>query len=141
MARFIVRVALGTRKRGEIVQFIYEIARRDGRDVKDILEDTELQRILDEKHLDPPQRGANLYNYLRDLRYPAIHEYRQRFEEKLRALGVDRNIHLVLPDNFEKWEFKIDFSFSSLEEYRERINKLVETGKSRAFEELMALRV
>jgi len=140
VARFICTVPLGTKKRNEVVSMLRDIARRDGREISDLLENSQIRDILRARDIDPPQRGERLYNYVRALRYPSVHEFRQRFDTKLREVHLDRQFHLILPENFERWEFKLVVPFSSAEEFQKHVEELRKTAEGGPFKDLMDMR-
>ena len=140
VARFIGEIALGTRKRNEILRMLRDIARRDRIEVVDIMENGHVKGILHDAGIDPPHRGMKLYRYIRNKRFPSIHEYEEQFEKKLGDVHLDGKFHLILPENFEKWEFKLVIPFSSAEEFRQNVEALKKTGEQPSFEELMSMR-
>ena len=140
VARFIGEIALGTRKRNEILRMLRDIARRDRIKVLDIIENAHVKGILHDTGIDPLHRGMKLYRSIRNMRYPSIHEYEEQFEKKLGDVHLDRKFHLILPENFEKWEFKLVIPFSSAKEFRQNVEALKKTGEQPSFEELMSLR-
>ncbi len=139
-AEFITEVALGTKKRNEIIVMLRDIARRDQKELLGLIGSGHMQAILRDAGMDPSHRGEKLYRYIRNMRYPSIHAYRKRFDKKLGEVNIDRKFHLVLPENFEKWEFRLVIPFSSLEEFQDNIEILQRTGKQSSFSELMNMR-
>jgi hypothetical protein len=139
-AEFITEVALGTKKRNEIIAMLRDIARRDRKELLGLMRSSHMQAILQDAGMDPSHRGEKLYRYIRNMRYPSLHAYRKRFDEKLREVDIDRKFHLLLPENFEKWEFKLVMPFSSLEEFQNNIELLQRTGAQSSFAELMNMR-
>jgi len=140
IALFISNLGAGTKKRNEILSMLGSISRRDGRSVPDILADPEIRSILQRKNIDPPQRAEVLYRHLKDLRYPSIREFRQRFDRKRRAVHLNRPLQLILPENFERWQFKLVVPFSSTEEFQQCVEELRRTAESSAFRDLMDMR-
>jgi hypothetical protein len=139
-AEFITEVALGTKKRNEIIVMLRDIARRDRKELLGLIGSGPMQAILHDTGMDPSHRGEKLYRYMRNTRYPSIHAYRSRFDKKLREVSIDGKFHLLLPENFEKWEFRLVIPFSSLEEFQDNIERLQKTGKQSSFAELMNMR-
>jgi hypothetical protein len=140
LAHFICSLSLGTKKRNEILSMISSIARRDGKSVLDILQKAEIQSILQKKNIDPPQRSERLYTYIRNLRYPSIREFGQRFDRKLKEVHMNSKFQLILPENFERWQFRLVVPFSSAEEFLNNVEELRRTGERKSFEDLMAMR-
>ncbi|MGQ9615680.1 MAG: hypothetical protein ACUVWJ_04670 [Spirochaetota bacterium] len=140
LAKFISGLALGTKKRNTILTMLFEISERDGRGVMDILNDKVITKILKEGRADPVHRAERLFTFVEKLRYPVMYNYRERFREKLREVGLSKDFHIVLPENFEKWEFRLMFTFSSLEDFRKKIEKLNRTAAKKSFSELLSMR-
>jgi hypothetical protein len=140
VAHFINSLSLGTKKRNEILSMTRSIARRDGRSILDILEGAEIQSILQQVNIDPPQRAERLYQYIRNLRYPSICEFGQRFNRKLKEVHMNSKFQLILPENFERWQFKLIVPFSSAEEFQKHVEELRRTGERNTFKDLMAMR-
>jgi hypothetical protein len=140
VAEYISGVALGTKKRNEILIMLRDIARRDGEELRSLLESSHIQAILKDTSIDPPQRGEKLYRHIREIRYPSIHAFRERFEKKLKEVKLGRQFHLHLPENFEKWEFRLVIPFSSQQEFKERIEVLQKMSNQSSFKELMSMR-
>jgi hypothetical protein len=139
-AEFITEVALGTKQRNEIIVMLRDIARRDRKELVGLMRSSHMQDILHDAGMDPSHRGEKLYRFIRNMRYPSLHAYRKKFDKKLREVNIDRKFHLLLPENFEKWEFRIEIPFSSLEEFQNNIELLQRTGKQVSFAELMNMR-
>jgi hypothetical protein len=93
-----------------------------------------------ERISDPPHRAEAVYRFVFASRYPAVQEYRERFFHQLKQTGIERNFHLRIPADFERWEFQLDFPFSSLEEFQEKVRRLADIGESEAFARLMQMR-
>jgi hypothetical protein len=139
LAHFIVSLSLGTRKRNEILSMMYDIARRDEKPVASIVAEPALRRILS-SGMDPPRRGESVYGCVWGMRYPVMREYRERFLAQLKKTGIEREFHLQLPRDFERWEFRLGISFTSGEEFAEKVRRLREIGESESFSRLMAMR-
>ncbi len=139
VASFVSLLSLGTRKRNEIVTMLFDITRRDNKSVVEILRCNGIVSILG-SHIDSPQKGQGVYEHIYSLRFPRIHEYRKRFFLLLRETGIERYAHLEIPRDFEKWLFKLDFSFGSLEEFRKNISYLGKTANDPCFKELLDMR-
>jgi len=139
VASFTGSLPLGTRKRNEIVTMLFDITRRDKKSVEDVLNESAITSIL-HSHIDPPQKGERVYEHLYSLRYPRIYEYRKQFFQLLQESGIERHAHLEIPRDFEKWRFKLDFSFSSIDEFRKKISHLVRKADDPSFRKLLDMR-
>lgn len=139
LAEFISEIKLGTRKKNQLLDMIYYICKRENSEAGDILRDREITNILS-LEVDPPHIGEKLYEYIHARRYPVMHQYQKELEKKLKQTGIRRDFHITLPRDFEKWEFKLCFNFSSAQEFNQKVKKLTEIGKEKSFQNLMAFR-
>lgn len=137
LARFIASLAMGTKKRNDLLSMTHEISKRDDRPVAALIRDaqTAVQYVTD-----PPQRAEGVYRFVYAARYPTAQEYRRRFLHQLKQTGIERDFHLRLPADFERWEFQLDFPFRSLQDFRKKVRRLREIGESEAFARLMEMR-
>lgn len=140
LAKFISSISLGTKKRNNLLSMLFDIAGRDGRGASDILHQDVMKKMLGDERIDPPQRAERVFALIEKMRYPMMYNYREQFMMKLREVGLDRDIHLNLPENFEKWEFRLQFTFSSVTELRRKIEALSRTAGSQSFSELLSRR-
>jgi hypothetical protein len=46
----------------------------------------------------------------------------------------------MLPQDFERWEFKLVLSFASAKEFQNQIKQLQEIGEKESFKKLMSMR-
>jgi hypothetical protein len=139
VADFICSLSLGTKKRNELIHMLCDIAKRDGIDLREIINSKTVRVVLD-KNMDPSHVGAEVYGYIQGLRYPSVRLYRERFENKLKEVKLDSRFHLQLPENFEKWEFRMVVPFSSDVEFQQNLDLLQNTARKTAFNELMSMR-
>ena len=136
---FFSLLGIGTKKRNEIISMLYAITDGNTKTVESILENEELKKIL-RLHIDPPQIALRVYDFIKELRYPYISQYKKKFYSKLKELDIDRDFQLRIPRDFEHWEFSISIPFSSQEDLKCNLNKLKEIVDKKAFEELMSMR-
>jgi hypothetical protein len=139
LAGFIVKLFMGTKKRGEIVSMMHDISERDRVSAAELVADPELARLI-ALPVDPPHVAERVYRHFERLRYPLIVGYRERFLEKLKALRIEKRFRFHVPRDFETWEFSLEIPFSSVEEFQRHVEKLQELGGRKSFRELMALR-
>jgi hypothetical protein len=137
VARFVASLAMGTKKRNGLLSMMYDVHRRDDRPVTALIGEAQSAA---EGVSDPPRRAEAVYRFSFASRYPTVQEYRERFLRQLKQTGIERDFHLRIPADFERWEFQLDFPFSSLEEFQEKVRRLADIGESEAFARLMQMR-
>ena len=139
VAGFVSNLSLGTKKRNEVVLMLRDIAKRDGINVRDIINSEAVRVVLGQK-MDPSHIGNGVYSVLQGLRYPSVRHYKERFANKLKEVKLDSRFHLQLPENFEKWEFRMVIPFRSHEEFQQNLDLLQKTAEKTEFNELMNMR-
>jgi len=136
---FVVRLKIGTKKRIEVIDMIYDITQRDNLSPDTLINIPEISKVWEQK-IDPPQKGERIYAILFGRRYPEITSFKKDFYKRLKHLRLGKDIRFQIPPNFEKWEFCINFNFKDLKEFKERIAKLQSITESSNFEELLKMR-
>lgn len=137
--RFISMIKLGTKRRNRLLMMIREIALRDGTGPESIMNSPGIRKLLQQK-IDPPHRGKKVSEAIERLRYPEMTKYREEFFERLRKVDLDPALTLTVPPDFEQWKFSVSFSFSSVEEYREKAGIIEKAGSGGALGELLGFR-
>jgi hypothetical protein len=140
IARFVSTLSLGTKKRNEIVNMVYDMSLRDQKRAIDIIHEKTIAQIMSLKNIDPRHKAEKIFHYLSKLRFPSIHEFRDRFIRKLGEVGIAKKFHIMLPQDFERWEFKLVLSFASAKEFQIQIKQLQEIGEKESFKKLMSMR-
>jgi hypothetical protein len=140
IAWFISTLSLGTKKRNDIVNMVIDISLRDQERPADIIHEKAIAQIMSLKNIDPLHRAEKIFHYLSKLRYPSIHEFRERFSRKLEEVGIAKKFHIMLPQDFERWKFKLVLSFSSAREFQNNIKQLQTFGEKESFKKLMSMR-
>jgi len=139
VSRFAAGIKLGIKKRNSLLSMIYDIVQRDGLEVERLIERREIKDIL-KMQIDPPHKGQKVYEAIERIRYPYITQYKKKFYETLRKVGMGPELHLTIPQDFEQWNFSISFSFASVDDFKRKVELLGTIGSKSAFQELMDLR-
>jgi hypothetical protein len=137
---FFSGLSTGTKKRNEILDMLLAITDGEKERVERILRGDELRRIF-KLGIDPPQIAQKIFEYVKEMRYPQMAGYRKQFDKKLKQVKLDRGVQLIVPKDFEEWEFTMNLSFSTVEELKNRIEGLKKIVQGSAFSELMSMRV
>jgi hypothetical protein len=138
LADFITGIFTGTKKRNKILNMIFEISQRDGRDARSVIESDEIKDILN-LPADPPHIGEKMFEHIEKLRYPVIWKYRKRFYEQLKDVDFDKSVQFVVPGDFEHREYSLSFPFSSIEDFNKQVKKLEKIGAGSPFKKLMRI--
>ena len=139
LAHFIAGIRLGTKKSNRLLTMLYDIIHRDGMTVEQLIGSCEIEEILNSK-IDAKHKGQKVYESIERIRNPYMTEYKERFYDAVRKVGIDPQLHLTIPQDFEEWKFRISFSFTSVEDFRKKAQLLIKIGSETTFHELMDLR-
>ncbi len=140
IARFVSTLPLGTKKRNEIVNMINDISVRDQKKAAVIIHQKSIVQILRLENTDLRHKAEKIFHYLYKIRFPSIQAFRERFDRELQEVGIAKKFHIMLPQDFEKWEFKLMLTFSSANEFQNQIRQLQKIGEKESFKKLMNMR-
>jgi ParB family chromosome partitioning protein len=102
----------------EIVEHIDEIAIRHEKTGADIIETSPAREIMDSKELNHRQKTQALRELLAELRYPRLSSRKKRFRREIESLGLPSGVRIIPPVAFEGNNWKMELSFTGLEELR-----------------------
>ncbi len=128
---------LGESRLREMLTLLLEISQRDGQRIKDILRRSDLQSILSQKELTPPQRTERVKKFLFCLRNPRMSEKEEAFKKKVASFHLPEGISIHPPPFFEGRGMKLAFQFRTTEEYRAVVDFLSKLGGKEEFKALI----
>lgn len=134
---FLSSLRLGENRLREILSLLEEISRRDQIRVEEIIHRPELQSILSHQGLTPSQKTEQVKKTLLGLRYPRLNDLEKTFEKERKGLNLPPNLSLSHPPYFEGREWRIEFWFETLEQYRQALAFLSQLAGEKGFEELI----
>ncbi len=134
---FLSSLKLGESRLREILNLLDEISRRDRIHVGEIVRHPKLQGILSRGELTPSQKTEQVKKVLLELRYPRLMGLERTFEKRRKDLNLPSNISLFHSPHFEEKEWRIEFRFATLEEYRQALSFLSQLAEEKKFGELI----
>jgi len=114
-------------KQKEILTLVIEIARREDKTIRQVLNDPKLNRIIDDETLDRTQKGRCIRALLRQWRYPRISEAEKNYGRHLKQLKLGDEIKLIPPKDFEGTAYTLSLNFTDpahLDELKKRLDAL-----------------
>jgi len=114
----------------EIVENINEIAVREGKAGADIVESPRAREILGSKELNRRQKTQALRELLGELRRPRLSARQKRFQRDIEAFGLPPEVRVIPPVFFEGSHWKMELSFTGLEELRKILDYAGSLAKS-----------
>ncbi len=128
---------LGENRLREILTLLEEISRRNRCRTRDIVGRPEIQAVLSQEELTPPQKTDRVKKILRDLRYPKMHQLEEEFEKKRKDLNLPSNISLRPQPFFEGKGLRVEFQFETMREFRAILDSLSSLEDQKEFEEIL----
>jgi len=124
LANLFERFPMGLNKQREIVQNVREIAIREDRTARRVLEDDSFQAILRDDALDGNQKTRQIRVLLKKRRFPRIAEAEKAFNEGLRQLGLGGEVQVTPPPGFEGSTITLTIRANDLKGLKRACHKL-----------------
>jgi ParB/RepB/Spo0J family partition protein len=137
LVAFFSPLKLGENTMRELLTLLEEIGRRERSPIRGIAERPEVREILLHPELTPSQKTEKLKKALTALRYPGLQRQEEEFDSKRRELDLPAGISIRPSSFFEGKELRIDFQFSSEEDYRKALTTLSALPGKPAFRALL----
>ncbi len=134
--RLFKEIKLGTNKQREIVEWVFDIIKRDNIEAGEILSRMGFEEILDDPVLNAPQKGDRFRDRLFSMRYPDISRYLEGLTAKLRSLELPKNVKVVPMTPLEEGEFRMEIIFHSKDDLKESIDIVNNLIKNHSLKEL-----
>lgn len=110
------KIGLSLNRQREFLDWVVEIARRDGTSILFIIDKGPVSDILKDDDLDRKQKGRLVRQYLKEKRYPEISKAEQRFSDSLKRLQLEKGVCLDAPAFFESQTYRLKIDFTDYEE-------------------------
>ena len=104
---------LSLNKQREIVALVKEIAMREDKSIRQVIEESHLKKILTNEDLDKNQKAHNIRIYLKQRRFPTIAVIEKSYEKYRQKLNLERGFKLIPPTNFESPTYTLQLSFNN----------------------------
>lgn len=138
LAELFVELKISLNKQKEIINLTREIACLSDSTILEVLQESGLDKIINNKDLDRNKRAAAIRSYLKQKRFPVITAYEKNFKKHVKGLELGNGIKLIPPKNFEGNVYTISLSFKNHAELKQRqavVNRIIkEKGIESMFE-------
>jgi ParB family chromosome partitioning protein len=104
---------LSLNKQREILTMVKEIAMREDKTFRQVIDEFHLNKILMDENLDKNQKTHNIRIYLKQRRFPTIVNTEKTYEKHHQKLNLERNFKLIPPTNFESPTYTLQLSFNN----------------------------
>jgi ParB/RepB/Spo0J family partition protein len=110
---------LSLNKQREIITHVKEIAIIEDISIINLLTESCLNEIMENKNLDRSQKTNKIRLYLKDRRFPEITRAEKELEIKIKKLKLGSNLKLIPPNNFDDSTYSLNLQFANIEQLHE----------------------
>ncbi|MBI4382653.1 MAG: ParB N-terminal domain-containing protein [Nitrospinae bacterium] len=129
----------GVNKWRELLELLHETARRDGLRPADLLRGREIQSVLESDGATAGEKYDRILHTVRQWRYPALSELKQRVLLALDRLKLDEKIRVRTSESFENGEIKIEIRFLTQKELVALAEQLAKASASGPMADLIKI--
>ena len=115
---------LSLNQQWEVIQWIVEIAGREGRSAKEILVDDEVMGIVNNSEMSNPIKSKTIVKILRKRRFPSVVKAETAFKKGVSRLSLPQGLKIIPPPFFEGKKYRLEIGFTQGEELKEKVEKL-----------------
>jgi hypothetical protein len=108
----------------EAIQWIIEIASREGRSIEEVINDREVTEILHSSRMSNPQKLKAIVKVLKRRRFPSLMKAENEFRKGISALPLPERVKIIPPRSFEGNNYTLEIVFSKGKELREKLEEL-----------------
>jgi ParB-like chromosome segregation protein Spo0J len=119
-----VELKLSFNQQWEVIQWIVEIASREGRAAKEILEDDALKQILNDSIMSNPIKSKTIVKILRERRFPSLVKAENAFKKGVSRLSLPQGVKIIPPRFFEDRNYRLEIGFSQGNDLKEKVEGL-----------------
>jgi len=124
---------LGKNKQRDLITTIYELSRKEGMRVTDILSLPDVGKISDDEKLSPLQKAERLCSLLENKRNPVLNSWNNAFDKVLKGLNISSGIVVTPSVFYEKEDISLNFSFKTREEFLKKLSELQKIADKNGF--------
>lgn len=123
----------------DFLDWLEEIALRDGLSFRDVLNGAALARISSDPRLGRSDKLKRMKEELRRLRFPRLARLEDEIQRRVQEMKLGPLIQISFPPGLEGGELTVQVKASSHETLRKLVEELAGTLEKRAMKEIFAL--
>jgi len=105
----------------EAAQMLIEIASREGRSIKELIDEKEIMEVLGNDRMNNPQKVKSVVKILKARRLPSLLEAEKLFKRGLARVSLPLGVRIIPPPFFEGIDYKLEIVFRKGQELREKL--------------------
>jgi ParB-like chromosome segregation protein Spo0J len=110
----------------EMLEYLHDVAMRDGVSVGKLAEEEAVRRILNRKPATLPQQRDAFRAWLKMKRFPVLQKSKDAFERACRELSTGDPLQLMPPPYYEGNRYELRLSFRNPEEFSRHVDRLLQ---------------
>ena len=108
----------------ETMQWMKEIASREGCSIKEVLDSKEIKEVLKSTTLNKPQQVKAIVNILKSRRFPSFLRANKLYHKGISRLSLPLGVRIIPPPFFEGVDYRLEIVFKKGEELKEKLADL-----------------
>jgi len=108
----------------EMLEYLHDVAMRDGVSVGELAEEEAVRRILNREPANLPQQRDAFRAWLKMKRFPVLQKSKDAFERACRELSTGDQLQLMPPPYYEGNRYELRLSFRNPEEFFRQMERL-----------------
>ncbi len=128
---------LSQNKQVEIITLVQEIARREGRQIAEVLQSEDIMTIPAREDLNRNEKGFMLRSCLKQRRFPTLADAEEKFLKAVKALKFNNQMQIIPPPYFEGGWYTVRMTFKSIKDFEEARKALDAAANNPALKTLL----
>jgi len=108
----------------ETIQWIKEIASREGRSIKEIIDSKDIKEVLNNTAMNKPQKVKTIVKILKFRRFPSLSKAEKLFNKGISNLSLPLGVKIIPPPFFEGTDYKLEVRFRKGEDLKGKLADL-----------------
>jgi ParB family chromosome partitioning protein len=115
---------LSVSKQAALIEYVSEIALREHLSREEVAGSSRIQSVIEDEHLNLPQKADFILRYLRERRYPQLTAKENTFKQHCKEFNLPSDVQFTPPPHFEGNRYCLTLHFVSLQQLREQLSGL-----------------
>ena len=111
----------------QLIDYINDMSIIKNKPALEILKESSLKKIVQNDHLNNPQKAKAILKNLRDRRFPLLVKAEKAFRKKVSKLDLPKGSTICAPHYFEKPHYRLEVLFKEGKELKKTISRLSQT--------------
>ena len=124
LSNLLIALRLSVSKQAALIEYISEIALRETISREDVACNSQIQSVLEDEHLNLPQKADAILRYLRERRYPQLTTKEKAFKQHCKEFKLPSDVQFTPPPNFEGNRYCLTLHFASVQQLRKQLSSL-----------------